>query len=170
MEDAGKTRKIVLAALFAAVAVVLSGIHIPVGPIKAFPFQHMVNIIAGVVVGPWYAALSAFIAALIRNSIGTGTPFAFPGGIPGAIVVGLIFRWVRKDWVAFTEPIGTGFIGVPLSVLILGPIMGKQLAFYSLFFAFMASSVPGTIIGYIVLKALHKTKALKLHPLSEPPA
>ena len=125
MENAGKVRNIVLAALFAALAVLLSGIHIPAGPIKAFPFQHTVNIVAGVVVGPWYAALSALVAAIIRNAVGTGTPFAFPGGIPGGIVVGLVFRWVRKDWAAFTEPVGTGLIGVSLSVLILGPDHGQ---------------------------------------------
>ncbi len=170
MENRRRVRSIVLTGLFAATAVLLSGIYIPVGPIKAFPFQHTVNIVAGVAVGPWYAALSALIAAIIRNAMGTGTPFAFPGGIPGGIVVGLVFRWVRKDWAAFTEPIGTGFIGVSLSVLILGPIMGKELAFYSLFFAFMVSSIPGTVIGYILLKALHKTKALKLQPLADPPA
>ena len=170
MENVGRIRNIVLAALFAAVAVLLSGVHIPAGPIKAFPFQHAVNIVAGVVVGPWYAALSALLAAIIRNAVGTGTPFAFPGGIPGGIVVGLVFRWVRKDWAAFTEPVGTGLIGVSLSVLILGPIMGKQLAFYSLFFLFMVSSIPGTVIGYVLLKALHRAKVLKLEPLTHPPA
>ena len=170
MENAGKIRNIVLAALFAALAVLLSGIHIPAGPIKAFPFQHAINIVAGVVVGPWYAALSALVAAIIRNAIGTGTPFAFPGGIPGGIVVGLVFRWVGRDWAAFTEPVGTGLIGVSLSVLILGPIMGRELAFYSLFFLFMVSSIPGTVIGYILLKALRKAKVLKVEPLAHPPA
>ncbi len=55
-------------------------------------------------------------------------------------------------------------------VLILGPIMGKELAFYSLFFVFIVSSLPGTVIGYILLKTLCKTKALKLQPSAEPQA
>ena len=58
MGSVEKVRKIVLAGLFAAMAVLLSGIHFPVGPIKAFPFQHMVNIVAGVMIGPWYAAIA----------------------------------------------------------------------------------------------------------------
>jgi len=168
MKSTEKVRKIVLAGLFAAMAVLLSGIHFPVGPIKAFPFQHMVNIIAGVMIGPWYAAISALIAGIIRNAIGTGTIFAFPGGIPGAIVVGLIFRWVRRDWAAMMEPVGTGFIGVPLTVFLLGPIMGKQFAFALLFPAFMLSSIPGSIIGYVLLKALRRTNVLKLRPMPEP--
>jgi energy coupling factor transporter S component ThiW len=168
MENTEKVRRIVLAGLFAAMAVLLSGIHFPVGPIKAFPFQHMVNIVAGVMIGPWYAVISALIAGIIRNAIGTGTIFAFPGGIPGAIVVGLIFRWVRRDWAAMMEPVGTGFIGVPLTVFLLGPIMGKQFAFALLFPAFMLSSIPGSIIGYVLLKALRRTNVLKLRPMPEP--
>ena len=167
MENTEKVRRIVLAGLFAAMAVLLSGIHFPVGPIKAFPFQHMVNIVAGVMIGPWYAAISALLAGIIRNAIGTGTIFAFPGGIPGAIVVGLVFRWVRRDWAALMEPVGTGFIGVPLTVFLLGPIIGKQFAFALLFPAFMMSSVPGSIIGYALLKALRRTNVLKLQPMTE---
>ena len=167
MQSTEKIRRIVLTGLFAAMAVLLSGIHFPVGPIKAFPFQHMVNIVAGVMIGPWYAAIAALIAGIIRNAIGTGTIFAFPGGIPGAIVVGFVFRWVRRDWAALTEPVGTGLIGVPLTVFLLGPIMGKQFAFALMFPAFMLSSIPGSVIGYVLLKALRKTNVLKLEPMPE---
>jgi len=162
MGNMEKVRKIVLTGLFAAMAVLLSGIHFPVGPIKAFPFQHMVNIVAAVMIGPWYAAISALIAGIIRNAIGTGTIFAFPGGIPGAIVVGLVFRWVHRDWAAMMEPVGTGFIGVPLTVLLLGPIMGKQFSFALFFPVFMISSIPGSVLGYVLLKALKRTNVLKL--------
>lgn len=166
MEKMTEVRKLVLTALFAALAVLLSGIHFPVGPTKVFPFQHMVNALAGVIIGPWYGALSALIAGIIRNAIGTGTIFAFPGGIPGVIVVGLMYRWVRKDWVALTEPLGTGGIGVLLVVLILSPLMGKEFAFAFFFTAFMASSIPGSIIGYLLLKTLRKTKVLELPRIS----
>ncbi len=117
MEKVADLKKVVLTALFAALAVLLSGVHFPVGPAKVLPFQHMVNALAGVIVGPWYGAIAALIAGIIRNAIGTGTPLAFPGGIPGALVVGLAYRWVRKDWAALTEPVGTGIIGVGLVVL-----------------------------------------------------
>ena len=161
MENMGRVRKIVLTGLFAATAVLLSGIHFPVGPIKAFPFQHMVNIIAGIMIGPWYAALASLIAALLRNTMGTGTIFAFPGGIPGAVVVGLLYRWIRRDWVALTEPLGTGFIGVPVTVFLLGPILGKEFGFAVFFPVFMVSSVPGAVIGYFLLKTLKKTRVIE---------
>ena len=161
-------RKLVLTSLFAALAVLLSGIHFPVGPAKVFPFQHMVNAMSGVLVGPWYGALAALISGIIRNAIGTGTPLAFPGGIPGAIVVGLAYGWLRKDWASLTEPLGTGLIGVILIVYLLGPFMGKEFAFVFFFIAFMVSSIPGSIIGYLLLRTLRKTKILDLKQISEP--
>jgi energy coupling factor transporter S component ThiW len=106
------------------------------------------------------------MAGIIRNAIGTGTIFAFPGGIPGAIVVGLAYRWAKRDWVSLTEPLGTGIIGVGLIVLLLGPLMGKEYAFVLFFTAFMASSIPGAIIGYFLLKTLRKTKILEQREIS----
>ena len=171
MENKSKTideiRKIVLTSLLAAVAVLLSSVHFPVGPSKVFPFQHMVNGVAGVLVGPWYAALSALIAGIIRNALGTGTPFAFPGGIPGGIVVGFFFRFFRKDWAVLTEPLGTGFIGVGLVVLLSGPIMKEEFAFILFFPAFLLSSIPGAILAFFLLKALRRTKILESRGFSQ---
>lgn len=167
MEKNLRVKKIVLTALCAAVAVLLSGIHFPVGPTKVFPFQHTVNALAGVLIGPWYGGLAALIAALIRNTLGTGTIFAFPGGIPGAIIVGLVYRWLRKDWAALTEPIGTGIVGVSLVVVFLGPLMGKDLAFLFFFTAFMASSIPGALAGFLLLRALRKAKILELSAIPQ---
>ncbi len=163
-----RIRKIVLTGLFAALAVLLSGIHFPIGPTKVFPFQHMVNAVAGVIIGPWYGALAALIAAVIRNATGTGTIFAFPGGIPGAIVVGLFYRYMRKDWASLLEPLGTGGIGVLAVTLLIGPLMGKEFAFFFFFTAFMASSIPGSILGYFLLKTLRRTKILESYNLSKP--
>ena len=80
-----------LASLLAAVAVVLSPLSIPVGASKCFPIQHLVNVIAGVFLGPWYAMGSAFITSLIRNIMGTGSLLAFPGSMCGAFLCGLVF-------------------------------------------------------------------------------
>jgi energy coupling factor transporter S component ThiW len=163
-----RIRKIVLTGLFAALAVILSGIHFPIGPTKVFPFQHMVNALAGVLIGPWYGSLAALIAAILRNAMGTGTIFAFPGGIPGAIVVGLVHQYTRRDWATLAEPIGTGGIGVLAITLLVGPLMGKEFAFTFFFTAFMASSIPGSVLGYFLLKTLRRTKVLEPHHLSKP--
>lgn len=165
MEKHLRIKKIVLTALFAAMAVLLSGIHFPIGPAKVFPFQHTINCLAGVLIGPWYGGLAALIAGLIRNALGTGTIFAFPGGIPGAIAVGLVYRWLQKDWASLAEPIGTGLVGVFLIVLFLGPLMGKDFAFLFFFTAFMASSIPGSLLGFFFLRTIRKAKILDLSPV-----
>ena len=72
MNQSNRTRKLALAGLLTAVAVVGGMFSIPIGAAKCSPVQHMVNVIAGVLLGPWYGLGSAFVASLIRNLIGTG--------------------------------------------------------------------------------------------------
>lgn len=154
-----QTRKLVLSAFFAALPVVLSVVpgSIPVAGAKVLPWQHMVNAIAGILVGPWYAALAATVAAILRNLLGVGTLLAFPGGIPGALVVGLVYRFWRREWVGLLEPIGTGPVGATIGALVVAPaLMGKAIPLATLQYAFLASSIPGAIVGYAVLKILQR--------------
>jgi thiamine-phosphate pyrophosphorylase len=51
----------------------------PGGTGAVFPFQATINVIAGVLLGPWYALLTAFAISVLRNAAGTGTFLAFPG-------------------------------------------------------------------------------------------
>ncbi|MEN3202263.1 MAG: energy coupling factor transporter S component ThiW [Atribacterota bacterium] len=142
--------------LFAALAVVASSFHFPVGPVKVFPFQHAINVLAGITVGPWYGALAAFVAGIIRILLGTGTVFAFPGGIPGVICVGLAYRFLKRDFAGFFEPVGTGVFGAMLSAYLVAPLVGRggTLLFFQT--AFLASSIPGSILGFLLVKALRR--------------
>lgn len=149
-------RQLVYTGLFAALAVIVSGFHIPVGPAKVFPFQHAINVLAGIALGPWYGALAAGVAGIIRILLGTGTIFALPGGIPGAIVVGLCYRFLRRDFAGLFEPLGTGFIGAALSAYLVAPLVGRTETFLFFEVAFLASSVPGSIVGVLVLKVLRR--------------
>jgi len=175
------TRKIAVSIGFVALGVALSPLaNIPIGPIKAYPFQHMINILAAVMLGPLYAAIVAIIIGILRNMIGTGTFFAFPGGVPGGIVVGLLYWYVRKtDWMAFTENLGTVCIGATIGYLIAAPLTTKQFilgfipigppipfvfggsviippGMLALWVTFAMSCIPGSIIGFLVLKALRR--------------
>jgi energy coupling factor transporter S component ThiW len=147
---------------------------------KANPAQHMINAVLGVLVGPLWAALAAVIIGVIRNMLGVGTIYAFPGGIPGGIVVGITY-WMLKHLKrsektaiisALTEPIGTIFIGAPLALFLIAPWMGPQgysatllelivnegpiLAFSIFGFWWALSSVPGSIIGFAILLILNR--------------
>jgi len=151
-----KTHILVLSALLIALGVACaSSIWFPVGVAKAFPVQHAINVIAGVLLGPGPAVVVAFVIGLLRNLLGLGTVFAFPGGMIGAFLAGLLYRYARKDWAALIgEVTGTGLIGALASFPIARFIMGKEIA--ALFFVgpFAISSVSGAIIAYIVLQVL----------------
>lgn len=150
-------RLVAYTGLFVALGVVASGIHIPVGPTKVFPFQHTLNVLAGVILGPWYGALAALLTGLLRIVLGTGTIFAIPGGIPGVVVVGMFYHYIRKrDWVGLLEPVGTGPIGATLSTYFVAPLVGRSGTLLFFQSAFLMSSIPGSIIGFLLLKVLRR--------------
>src|SRR5699024_7419815 len=101
MNQSNRTRKLALAGLLTAVAVVGGMFSIPIGAAKCSPVQHMVNVIAGVLLGPWYGLGSAFVASLIRNLIGTGSLLAFPGSMVGALLAGLLYQKIQRLPAAF---------------------------------------------------------------------
>ena len=151
------TKKIALVAVLVAVTVVLSPLNFPVGSSKCYPAQHMINGMAGVLLGPWYAAVMALFTGVIRNMLGLGTLHAFPGGIPGALVVGLFYRYVKKtDLAALAEPLGTVVVGATISALVVAPYLGKSFTVAFWWIAFAASSIPGSIIGFIALTAIRR--------------
>jgi energy coupling factor transporter S component ThiW len=115
----------------------------------------MVNVMAGVLLGPWYAASSATVAAILRNVFGVGTLLAFPGSIPGALVVGFAHLLWRRPWVGFLEPLGTGLVGATVGALLVAPsLMGRAIPLATLIQLFLISSVPGAVLGVLVLRTL----------------
>ena len=163
-EKAITTRKVALAAILSAAAVVLSPVvTFPLPLATPFPVQHMVNAIAGVLLGPWYAVMVAVVVGSVRYMLGTGTIHAFPGGIFGGLVVGLAYRYLlKKDYAALLEPIGTVLIGAAVSAMIFGPLAsqiglrGRTGTFESFVILFAPSSIPGCILGYLVLKVIRR--------------
>ncbi len=159
---------------FVALGVALSTFSIPIGPAKVFPFQHMINVLVGILVGPLDAMLVGAIIGIIRNALGTGTVLAF-AGMFGGLVVGWLYRHVwRSDQVAWFESVGTVIVGGTLGYLLLLPVSqpttylgfmpGKPLAsaflgftgMFALWASFAVSSVPGSALGFVVLRALRR--------------
>lgn len=152
-------RKAVLAGALAAAGAALSVVSIPMGPTKCFPFQHTINVLAGIVLGPWWAAGAAFTTSVIRNLLGTGSLFAFPGSMFGALFVGLAARALPNKYkiaAACAEPIGTGIVGAWVGAKLLGPAIGKSVGFLFFSGSFLVSSVPGAAIGAALVWALDK--------------
>ena len=75
------SKKLALAGVLCAVAVVGSMLQFPVFGSQCAPVQHMVNVICAVFLGPGYGVAVAFLASLLRNIFGLGSLLAFPGSI-----------------------------------------------------------------------------------------
>ena len=156
--------KLALAGMFCAVAVVGSMfIVFPVLGSKCAPVQHMVNILCAVLLGPWYGVAVAFVASLVRNLLCVGSLMAFPGGMCGALLCGLVY-WKTKNLpvTLIAEVVGTGIIGGLAAYPVAKGLMGLTPAGYTVYIVpFLVSTVVGSILAGILVAALKKTGALK---------
>ena len=154
-------KKLAVAAMMVAVGFGLSGFSFPVGASKCFPIQHLVNVLTGVILGPWYAVASAFCISLLRNLAGTGSLLAFPGSMIGAFCCGMIYRYTKKLAAAYAgEIIGTGIIGGIVCYPVATLLMGKEAAVFAYVLPFLVSTAGGTAIAAILLAALYKSGAM----------
>lgn len=176
LESLPEAQKLALAAMLVALGVVLGTFSIPIGPARVAPSQHFINVVAGILVGPWYGVLTALGISVIRNALGTGTLLAFPGSVFGVLFVGLAYRWLRRPEAAFFEPIGTVIVGalvgyaliagLDATTYVLGfmkasppspqPYLGTFGGPLALVASFAVSSIPGSFIGYLAILALRR--------------
>ena len=156
-ENSGvSTKKLALTAIFAAVAVVGSTFSFPVLGSKCAPVQHMVNVLCAVFLGPGWGLAAAFIASVLRNLMGLGTPLAFPGSMCGAFLSGLLYRQFKvlpAAWVG--EVFGTAVIGGMLAYPIASMIMGNaNAALFTFVVPFLISTAGGTLIAAVLTLVL----------------
>ena len=156
------TKAIALTAMMAAVAVVGSTFSFPVLGSKCAPVQHLVNVLCAVFLGPWWGLAAAFLASLIRNLLGLGTPLAFPGSMCGALLAGLLYQKTRALPAACAgEVIGTALIGGMLAFPVARLVMGNTgAALFTFVVPFLISTAGGTIIAAVVLTVMKQTGAL----------
>lgn len=159
------TKKLALAGVLCAVAVVGSMFSFPVFGSKCAPVQHMVNVLCAVLLGPWYGVAVAFVASLLRNLLGLGSLMAFPGSMCGALLCGIVYHKTKNLLATLCgEVFGTGIIGGllawPVAVFLMGKAAG-DIAFYAYIVPFLVSTVGGSIIAGVVLITLEKNSTLK---------
>lgn len=156
------TRKLAVAGMMTALGVVLSTFYIPVGVSKCFPVQHLLNVLAGIFLGPWYALGFSFCAALIRNLMGTGSLLAFPGSMVEAFLCGMLYQRVKKVPAAVAgEVIGTGIIGGILCYPVARFLMGNaEAALFTYVLPFLISTLGGSALAAILLITLYQSKAV----------
>ena len=158
-------KKLALAGVLCAVAVVGSTFSFPVFGSKCAPVQHMVNVLCAVFLGPWYGVGVAFVASLLRNLMGLGSLLAFPGSMCGALLCGVAYHKTKNLPVTLVAKVlGTGIIGGLLSWPIAIAFMGKSagdIAFYAYVFPFLVSTVGGAVLAGVLVFALERSGALK---------
>ena len=158
-------KKLAMAGVFCAVAVVGSLFSFPVFGSKCAPVQHMVNILCAVLLGPGYGVGVAFVASLIRNILGLGSLMAFPGSMFGALLCGLVY-WKSRNILAtlIGEVFGTAVLGglcaYPVAIFLMGQ-NAAAIAFYAYIVPFLISTAAGALISAIVLYSLQKAGALQ---------
>ncbi len=148
-----KSRKLAITALLIAINVVLSSIIIiPLGPVKAAPVQHFVNVLSAVIVGPWYGLAQSAYIINSKSSFGTGTAFAFPGSMIGVLLASMFYIYRKHIFMAAVgEVLGTGVIG-SLICIPLAYFLGLQYFFIKpLMITFIVLSAIGSIISYFLL-------------------
>ena len=157
----GKTQKLTYTAIIAAITTVSSSvIYIPVGFAKIFPIQHFANILSAVLLGPWYAVIQAFLSSTLRNMLGTGSIFAYPGSMIGAFLAAILYSKTKKlGMAALGEVVGTGIFGAMATYPIAVLFLGQEATLFGLVPAFMISSFTGALMGYALLKVLIRNKA-----------
>lgn len=151
-----KVYPMTLTAMLVALAVIGGSLFsFNIGVAKVAPVQHMINLISGALVGPWWALAQAFLTSLIRNIMGTGTVLAFPGSMIGAFLSGWLFRLTGKLLAAVCgELIGSGIIGAFVAYPVAAWLMGTTGAVWLFLPSFFMSALVGVIIGYAVLKSV----------------
>ena len=153
-----RIHKTAITGMLTAVCVALSPLSVPVGSARCFPIQHMMNVIAGVLLGPSYAVMMAFSASLLRNLLGTGTLLAFPGSMLGALLAGLGAKYTRGGLLPACagELIGTGFLGALAAYPLAAFVMGREAALFAFVVPFALSSAGGAAIAFTLLLIITK--------------
>lgn len=159
-------KKLVVAGIFCAVAVVGSLVSVPVFGSKCSPVQHMVNILCAVLLGPGYGIGAAFCAALIRNVLGLGSLMAFPGSMFGALLCGLVY-WKTRNILAtlvgevFGTAICGGLCAYPVAIYLMGQ-NAAAIAFYAYIIPFFISTAAGALVSAVLIYSLKRSGILHI--------
>ena len=156
-------RKMTLTSMITAITTLTSSfIFIPVGFAKIFPIQHLANVMTAVILGPVYAVIQALLVSTLRNIMGTGSLFAFPGSMIGALLAAILYQKTKKiGFACLGEVFGTGILGslacYPIAVL----LMGEKAALFGFLPAFLLSSLMGSLLALFLLKVLLKNHYMR---------
>lgn len=151
-----RTRRLTLAGILVAIAVLGGLFSFPVLGSRCAPVQHLVNILAAVFLGPLWGIGIAFAASFLRNIAGLGSLMAFPGSMIGALSCGLVYHYTKRLGITcIAEALGTGILGALAAYPVAALLMGLNPASYTVYIVpFLLSTGAGSILAYVLLHFL----------------
>lgn len=153
-------KKQIFTALLACLGYVLNTfVYFP----RMAPFQHFVNVIAAVFLGPLWGFVCALLTGLMRMILNGNTILAVIGAVVGAFLSGLLYQKFQKlRWAVIGEVIGTGIISAILSYPFMRAFYGlPKTSIFTYIPFFVPASFVGAMLGCALLKTLQKTKTLE---------
>lgn len=153
-------KKQVFTALLASMGYVLSTfVHFP----RMAPFQHFINVIAAVFLGPFWGFVCALMTGLMRMLLNGSTILAVVGAVVGAFLSGLLYKMSKKlIWAVIGEVIGTGILSAIIAYPIMRTFYGlPDTSVFTYVPFFVPSSLMGAVLGYTLLKILDKSNMLQ---------
>ena len=150
------TRKRTYAGILTAIAVLGSVLSFPVLGSRCAPVQHLVNILAAVLLGPFWGIGVAFAASLLRNITGLGSLMAFPGSMIGALCCGIVYHCTRRIGITcLAEALGTGILGALAAYPVATVLMGLNPTSYTVYILpFLISTGVGSAVAFLLLRFL----------------
>lgn len=159
--SSSKVQRMTLLAMMIALDVVLS----PLLRIEGMaPMSSVMNIVAGVLLGPMYATIMAVCCGVIRMTLLGIPPLALTGAVFGALLAGVGYRLSGSlGGSALGEISGTGIIGSLLSypVMVWFTGSGQQLYWFVYTPRFIGATLIGAAVALPLLTKLQHTGIFK---------
>ena len=123
----------------------------------------VMNIIAGVLLGPLYGTLMALVCGLIRMTFLGIPPLALTGAVFGAFLLVYFINGDKIRLVDARRNFGTGIIGSLLSYPVMVWFTGSKQNFYWFIYTprFIGATLIGSVIAWLVLVKLKETRVFK---------
>lgn len=160
-----KTYKMVLAAMFMALGLVLPFITMQIPAIgKMLSPMHIPIMLCGIFCGPLYGLLVGFITPLLRSVL-FGMPAMIPGGVAMAFelatygsVIGIIYKLLpKKIWATYLALIIAGISGRivwGLARYIIAGVSGGEFTIAMFIAGAFTNAIPGIILQLLVIPPL----------------
>lgn len=127
------------------------------------PFQHFINVVAAVLLGPYWSFVCALLIGILRMILNGRTILAVIGAVVGAFLSGLLYKKFRKlYWAVIGEVVGTGIISAIISYPFMRMFYGlPKSSIFTYVPFFVPSSLMGAMLGLLLLKTLDKIHSLE---------